>query len=139
MSRSIRFRIAGAPPGEGLELSLALARRRYAAGLTQPELARAIGMSVTTVGHAETGRLWQGRRFWERADVALRAGGELLAMFDAWRSCSAPGTTAGEPVMTTTPVQLGADGVVITLACGPAPVTVRWGDGSVTTVQPGWG
>jgi hypothetical protein len=39
--------------------------------------------------------------------------------------------------MTTTPVVFDADWVVITLACEPVPVTLRWGDGSVTTVQPG--
>jgi hypothetical protein len=39
--------------------------------LTQPRFARAIGVSVTTVGHAETGRLWQARHFWEGADKEL--------------------------------------------------------------------
>jgi len=135
MSRSTRYRIAGAPPGEGLELSLALAARRHAAGLTQPKLASAIGVSVTTVGHAETGRLWQSRRFWERADLALNASGQLLAMFDAWRSSSPAGTTAGEPDPPTACVEPGVpDGVVITLSCAPGPVTVRWADGSSATV-----
>jgi hypothetical protein len=139
MARSTRYQVAGAPPAYGLELSHALAERRHSAGLTQPELAREVGVSVTTVGHAETGRLWQSRRFWQRADLALRADGALLARYDAWRAGSPPGSTAGEPVMMTTPVQYGTDGVVITLYCAPVPVTVRWGDGSVTTVQPGWG
>jgi len=37
-------------------LSRALAALRRAAGLTQPELAALAGYSVTTIGHAETGR-----------------------------------------------------------------------------------
>ncbi len=52
-------------------LSTSLATRRRALGLTQPQFATALGVSVTTVGHAETGRLWQSRRFWERADSVL--------------------------------------------------------------------
>jgi DNA-binding XRE family transcriptional regulator len=39
-------------------LSGALAARRHAAGLTQSGLAALAGCSVTTIGHAETGRLW---------------------------------------------------------------------------------
>jgi hypothetical protein len=139
MTRSTRYRVAGAPPADGLELSHALAWWRHAAGLTQPELASAIGLSVTTVGHAETGRLWQSRGFWQRVDLALKTDGALLARYDAWRAGSAPGSTAGEPVMRTTPVQFEAGSVVITLSCDPAPAKIRWGDGSVTTVQPGWG
>jgi hypothetical protein len=137
MARSTRYRVAGAPPVDGLELSHALAELRHAAGLTQPELAREIGMSVTSVGHAETGRLWQSRGFWQRVDLALRADGALVGRYDAWRAGSAPGSSAGEPVMTTVPAPAGADSVVITLSCGPVPVTVRWADGSVTTVWPG--
>ena len=139
MARSTRYRVAGAPPADGLELSHALARWRSAAGFTQRELASAVGRSVTTVGHAETGRLWQSRGFWQRADLALGADGALLARYDAWRPGSPPGPTAGEPVMTSAPVQFGAAAVVITLSCSPVPVSVRWGDGSVTTMQPGSG
>ena len=50
-------------------LSRTLAARRRAEGLTQPELADVLGVSVTTVGHAETGRMWQSRDFWWRADA----------------------------------------------------------------------
>jgi DNA-binding transcriptional regulator YhcF (GntR family) len=141
-SRSTRYRVAGAPPADGLELSQALARRRCAAGLMQAELAGEIGMSVTAVGHAETGRLWQSRRFWQRVDLALGADGALLGRYDAWRAGSPPGSTAGEPVtpvVRATPVHFDADGVIVTLHCAPVRITVRWGDGSVTTVQPGWG
>jgi DNA-binding XRE family transcriptional regulator len=71
-------------------LSAGLAARRHAAGLTQAELAARAGVSVTTVGHAETGRTWQSRRFWERADTALRAAGDLLRLHDAYRAASSP-------------------------------------------------
>jgi DNA-binding XRE family transcriptional regulator len=71
-------------------LSAGLAGRRHTAGLTQAELAALAGVSVTTVGHAETGRTWQSRRFWERADTALRAAGDLLRLHDAYRAASSP-------------------------------------------------
>ena len=71
-------------------LSAGLAARRHAAGLTQAELAALAGVSVTTVGHAETGRTWQSRRFWERADTALRAAGDFLRLHDAFRAASSP-------------------------------------------------
>jgi DNA-binding XRE family transcriptional regulator len=71
-------------------LSAGLAAKRHAAGLTQAELAALAGVSVTTVGHAETGRTWQSRRFWERADTALRAAGDLLRLHDAFRAASSP-------------------------------------------------
>jgi hypothetical protein len=136
VSRSARYRVPGDwPSGDG-ELSRALAARRYEADLTQRELGDRIGMSVTAVGHAETGRLWQSRAFWEKVDGALNTGGDLVARFEAWRSDSRPVTTTGASAG-------GADsggtprGVVITLPCGPVPVTVVWADGSATTIKPG--
>jgi transcriptional regulator with XRE-family HTH domain len=80
-------------------LSSGLASRRRAAGLTQPALAALLGLSVTAVGHAETGRLWQSRDFWESADKVLAADGELLSLHDAWQAASAPvaaGDTDGQ-------------------------------------------
>lgn len=71
------------------ELSAGLASRRRAAGLTQPGLSALIGCSLTSVGHAETGRLWQKRDFWEKADKTLGADGELLSLHDAWRAAAA--------------------------------------------------
>jgi hypothetical protein len=59
VSRNARPRVAvpGRPrSGDAVALSRALAARRRAAGLSQPELAALTGYSVTTVGHAETGR-----------------------------------------------------------------------------------
>jgi Helix-turn-helix domain/Bacterial regulatory proteins, gntR family len=91
-----RFRVpvpASSPDGQALAgaalaLSAGLVSRRRAAGLTQPALAALADCSVTTVGHAETGRLWQGRDFWERADKVLCADGELLCLHDAWRAAT---------------------------------------------------
>jgi DNA-binding GntR family transcriptional regulator len=97
-SSNARPRVAD-PQAPGLErdladaaraLSAGLAARRHAAGLTQAELAALAGVSVTTVGHAETGRTWQSRRFWERADTALLAAGDLLRLHDAYRAASSP-------------------------------------------------
>ncbi len=72
-------------------LSRDLGRRRRGAGMTQRDLARLAGVSVTTVGHAETMRLWHGRGFWETADKLLGAGGELLALLDAYTAAAARG------------------------------------------------
>ena len=99
-SRNARPRVAGAghrPADRGLAaagraLSAGLAARRRAGGLTQPGLAALAGVSVTTVGHAETGRLWQSRRFWEQADQVLGAGGDLLRLHDAYREATTGGT-----------------------------------------------
>jgi DNA-binding GntR family transcriptional regulator len=97
-SRNARPRVAD-PAAPELErdladaaraLSAGLAARRHAAGLTQAELAELARVSVTTVGHAETGRTWQSRRFWERADAALNAAGDLLRLHDAYRAASSP-------------------------------------------------
>jgi DNA-binding XRE family transcriptional regulator len=155
-----RPRVAGGgPPGCERELAQALAGLRRRAGLEQRELAGILGVSVTTVGHAETGRLWQARPFWEGADAGLDAGGALLARYDAWQSDRAleagrallarreeARAAAGEPAAPAegeapeAPAARGAPGgVVITLPCDPAPVTIRWGDGTVTTMRPGTG
>lgn len=111
-------------------LSASLASRRRAVGQTQTQLAAAIGVSVTTVGHAETGRLWQSRDFWERADKALEAGGELLKLHGAYRVAATPHAVSGA-------VAEGA------LAADPAPsvvtatrIIIEWSDGTTTTVDP---
>jgi DNA-binding transcriptional regulator YhcF (GntR family) len=139
-SPNARPRIASAAttPGEqsaafaARALSAGLVSRRRAAGLTQPQLAELTGMSVTTVGHAETGRLWQSRRFWEHADKELGAGGELLALHDVYRAAMADpaasldedaGTAAAEPEA----VKVAASGPVTCVA-------ITWADGTVTTV-----
>jgi GntR family transcriptional regulator len=104
-SPNARPRVAGprnggqAPADAARDLSAALAARRHAAGLTQKELADLAGFSVTTVGHAETGRAWQSRRFWEHADKTLNACGELLDLHDAYRAAAVlpEGDAAADP------------------------------------------
>ena len=111
-------------------LSASLAARRRALGLTQPQLAAAIDMSVTTVGHAETGRLWQSRHFWEQADKALDAGGELLRLHDAYQAASVL-SSAADAVDDDPPVTATVSSVV-TVTC----ITITWSDGTITTVDP---
>ena len=82
------------------ELAAALAERRRAAGLTQPQLAEITGDSVTAIGHAETSRMWHSRPFWERTDKALNAGGQLLRLYGTYRAASVP--TDPAPVVTET-------------------------------------
>jgi hypothetical protein len=144
VSRNARPRVAPSAPVQGHRsladaartLSKALAARRRLAGLTQPEFAKLAGVSVTTVGHAETGRLWQSRRFWERADAVLSACGELLALHDAYRAVAASagpdaagGTTAAPAADVLPAVAVSASGPV---TC----VTITWADGAVSTVYP---
>ncbi len=105
--------------------SQALAGRRRAAGLTQPALAARTGYSVTTVGHAETGRVWQSCRFWERADAALDAGGELKRLHDAYRARAT--SLAGGPAPAPVPVPRP-----VSLVC----LMMHWSDGTVTAVSP---
>lgn len=81
---------AGPETGDAARaLSAGLRDRRHARGLTQEELATAAAVSVTAVRHAETGRLWQARKFWERADQALGAAGALLGLYAAFRGGTA--------------------------------------------------
>jgi DNA-binding XRE family transcriptional regulator len=118
-------------------LSVSLDRHRRAAGLTQPQLAALTGVSVTTIGHAETGRLWQSRDFWERADKELNAGGELLARHDAYRAATATPLSSVDPDDTTPgfAVSLGVTKAKAAVL-GPMRVTITWANGAVTTVYP---
>jgi hypothetical protein len=79
------------------ELSRGLSELRRARGLTQPDLAVKLGVSVTTVGHAETGRTWQRAGFWREADDLLGGKGSLVRLFDRYRAALAgePGSWAG--------------------------------------------
>jgi len=131
VSPGARPRVAAAPgPGPRADdparaLSRALAALRRQAGLSQPDLAALAGYWVTTVGHAETGRLWQSRAFWEKADILLAADGELTRRYDAYRAAAA-GPAGG-------PAPPGA-------AAAPRPllvrVTLHWSDGTTTTASP---
>jgi DNA-binding transcriptional regulator YhcF (GntR family)/transcriptional regulator with XRE-family HTH domain len=157
-SRNARPRVArpSQPPAErdlaaaARALSAGLAARRRGKGLTQPEFAGRVGVSVTTVGHAETGRLWQSREFWEQADAVLGAGGDVLILHDAYREASAFGATreagAAEAAVTSgaaPPVIAGrkeqrdeSPGALPEGRAVPACVMIRWSDGTVTTVRP---
>jgi hypothetical protein len=147
-SQGARLRVApphgqriapGAAPADtlGQRLSRELAARRRAAGLTQPELAKMLGMSVTTVGHAETGRLWQARRFWERADGVLGAGGALLRLHEQYQAAAvrpAPAGDAEAARAAPAPPPLPAS-----VTISPGGVTVTWPDGTTTVARPpGW-
>jgi DNA-binding transcriptional MocR family regulator len=137
-SPNARLRVAADSTASGanrgalrVPLSSALAARRHAAGLTQPQLATLLGMSVTTVGHAETGRLWQSREFWQQADQVLGAAGTLLGMYDqrqaaAGRTEEFPGAPDPSPAV---PLPVS---VTITLE----GVNVVWPDGSKTLARP---
>ena len=121
---------APAPPRAGDTagtLSRALAALRRAAGLTQLELAALTGYSVTTIGHAETGRLWQSRAFWEKADLMLAADGELTRRHDAHRAANtAPAGVPGQPPPPPrTPVPPAL-----------ARVTLHWSDGTESVISP---
>lgn len=144
-SRNARPRVASLTPlpseraraSAASALSAALAARRQAAGLTQPQLAEVVGMSVTTVGHAETGRLWQSRRFWEQADKWLCADGELLALHDAYRTATTPADSATpEQAFEANPAVSIAPTAAIAFGGPVACVTITWADGAVTTVYP---
>jgi hypothetical protein len=137
-----RVPLRGPTPGEqtlassARALSASLASRRRAAGLTQPQLAALTGMSVTSIGHAETGRLWQSRRFWELADKGVGAGGELLVLHDAYRAAAVPAdsaTSAGD-----TEAEAAADilpAIAVAASVPVVAVTITWADGTVTTVH----
>jgi hypothetical protein len=121
---------AAVPPPAGDTagtLSRALAALRRAAGLTQPELAALTGYSVTTIGHAETGRLWQSRAFWEKADLMLAADGELTRRHDAYRAAAAgPAGVLGQPPPP--PPVAGPPAL--------ARVTLHWSDGTESVISP---
>ena len=133
-SRESRLRVPAdsADRGAWVPLSVALAARRRAAGLTQPELADRLGVSLTMVGHAETGRLWQARRFWECADAVLGAAGTLLDLYD--RHHAADGLTAEEPPEPPEPSPAALWPVSIGVSA--AGVLVVWPDGTQNLVTP---
>jgi transcriptional regulator with XRE-family HTH domain len=139
-SRNARLRVPASIPTAGGQavadaaraLSAGLATRRRAAGLTQPQLAERVGLSITTIGHAETGRLWQSRSFWEHADKELGADGELLALLDAYRAAATNrlSPTADPPGIEATPVPQPS------AAAPPVPesILIVWSDGVITAL-----
>lgn len=139
LSRNARPRVpvsASTPPERSLAdadraLSASLAARRRAFGLTQVQFAAALGVSVTTVGHAETGRLWQSRRFWETADSVLDAHGDLLRLHDVHRTATVPSHAADAEVGETAFERPHPNSA--TVAC----IVIVWSDGTLTSVVPG--
>jgi hypothetical protein len=146
-SRNARPRVAGAAQGAAERdlaaaaraLSAGLAARRRAARLTQPGLAVLAAVSVTTIGHAETGRLWQSRQFWERADAVLGAGGGLLRLHDAYRVAGSAGAArhpGGRPgadlpfaagqLAASVPLPLSGRGAALAGLPGPAAADGPW-------------
>ncbi len=109
---------------------MALAGHRRGAGMTQIELAAIVGVSVTTVGHAETGRLWQSRTFWERADKALGADGLLLRHHDDYRAAAVPSVCDSEAESVDSAAAADTDPASVTC------ITITWADGTTTTVHP---
>ncbi len=59
-----------------------LAALREAAGLCQPDIARAVPCHRTTVTHAEAGSQLPASDFWETADRLVGANGALIARYD---------------------------------------------------------
>jgi DNA-binding XRE family transcriptional regulator len=143
VSPGARLRVAH--PGGGAhpdalqaELSRSLAARRRAAGLTQPELAAKAGVSHTTVGHAETGRLWQSREFWQQAGDVLGDGGDLLRFYDAYRAGghAPPGE---DDQQKEEPPAAGGPVLPVSVTITPGGVVAVWPDGTETTARPpGW-
>ncbi|GAB3795602.1 helix-turn-helix transcriptional regulator [Micromonospora zhanjiangensis] len=66
-------------------LGAGLARWRNQRGLTQLALARRVPVARSTIAGAESGRQCPDRIFWQRCEMALAAGGELLAGYDDYR------------------------------------------------------
>ena len=149
-SRGARLRVApppgqhGAPAGAlGQRLSRELAARRRAAGVTQKQLAKMVGVSHTTVGHAETGRLWQSRGFWERADGALFADGALQRLHEQYQAAAvSPGQAClpeAAPAARAAPAAPAPPPLPASVSISAGGVTVTWPDGTTTVARPpGW-
>jgi transcriptional regulator with XRE-family HTH domain len=116
-------------------LSRSLAARRKAAGLTQPELAEKTGMSVTTVGHAETGRTWQSREFWRLAGQVLGDDGALLALYDRCQ-IGVPAGVPDEDEPDEDAPDEAAPVLPASVTITPAGVLVVWPDGTETLALP---
>jgi hypothetical protein len=132
-------RVPKAPPSgvtaEALRrrLSRSLRALRDATGMSQAELAGKLEVSVTTIGHAETGRLWHSRGFWEQAQELL--GGDLLRTWDDYQAAL---LTAGREPAAAGRAEAAPSALVLPLAVSitPAGVTVTWPDGTQAVVMP---
>jgi Helix-turn-helix domain len=145
VSPTARLRVAqrgwaGAGDADALRVALSksLAGRRRAAGMTQPKLAEKLGVSLTTVGHAETGRVWQARDFWDRAGRGLGGDGCLLRMYDQYKAAEAAGHAGPEEA-----AGAAREDAPPALPVLPASVTITtdgvsiiWRDGTETLATP---
>jgi hypothetical protein len=106
--------------------------------MTQPELAGKLGVSVTAVGHAETGRTWQGRSFWLRADRELGADGDLLRLFDRYKAaeCPAPEKAGDAEPEEAAPAAQAAPALPASVTITPGRVSIIWPDGTEILVTP---
>jgi hypothetical protein len=110
--------------------------------MTQQELAAKLGVGLTAVSHAETGRIWQAREFWRKADELLDGTGDLLRVFDEL------GAAAHLPPADTTAVTdedeaaPSAPVLPVSVTITPDGVAVTWPDGTQTVARPpgapGW-
>jgi len=124
---------AVAAPGRAL--SRELARRRRAAGLTQRQLSDMLGCSETAVGHAETGRLWQAREWWQLADNALNANGRLLHLHDDYRDTRQPPDEPPETGPPENPPPPEQAIVATTDRHAVKSIVITWADGDTTTIN----
>jgi transcriptional regulator with XRE-family HTH domain len=115
------------------ELSRTLAARRRAEGLTQPELADVLGVSVTTVGHAETGRTWQSRDFWRHADHLLGVDGDLLRLYDNYQAAD---NAAPQAAVSTAAPEKPSPMLPVSVTITPDGVLVLWPDGTEALARP---
>ena len=114
VTRNARLRVAGPLAGQALDdatqaLCDELVTRRRAAGLRQANLAELIGHSLTSVGHAETGRLWHSADWWELVDKALNADGELIRLHCAYLAAQVASGPGNPPCAPDVPVLAGAE------------------------------
>jgi hypothetical protein len=103
--------------------------------MTQPELAEKLGVSLTTVGHAETGRVWQARDFWDRAGRELGDDGCLLRMYDQFKAAghAGPEEAAGTACEDASPALPVLPASVTITTDG---VSIIWPDGTETLATP---
>jgi len=108
-----------------------LIRRSDTMSDVSPEVRDTPHKTWPTGRHDETGRLWQSRLFWEKADAVLDAHGELLKLLhDVRRTATVPSQVAdadaGEPPFKK-PHASSA-----TVAC----IVIVWSDGTLTPIVP---
>ena len=142
VSPNARFRVPsagqdGARETPGVVLARALAARRHACGLTQHELAEKLGVSITTIGHAETGRMWQSRLFWLCTDRELGARGALVRLYDRYQAEAHGIPAAPENDSEEAPGEEAAEGDS-GCSCGACAVSVvvRYCDGREVVMRP---